>query len=707
MVADDEKEQIRLCLDALRRGVDGFRSRRPQLEMIAVAANTLAECKEEGSGGGTGRHIAVIEAGTGTGKTFGALVPALVMARSRGKRLVVSSSTVSLQEQYFNKDAPLLREHLPIHFTYAVAKGRRRYVCAAKLAAAADEARQQALDIAEEQKPPQPSPQEQRKQVVVVELAQRLEAGSWNGDRDELKMPVLDAVWTDLTTDRQGCSGNRCPQFAQCPFYAARQKVKEATVVFANHDLVLASLEMESGSVLPAPSETFYVFDEAHSMPSKVIEHFSAKHAIKGAKEWVHGAGDAVLDVVLGLRLDQQLLRDARSSAERLGFALGELYARVHATRAFEEKRARRFKDGALPDWLRALGETIQSSAQSLQKTFAALREQMLERASTEGHLVTTLLGQTGFYTGKLENLIDTWDLLLADEADGDVPVARWIERHEEGSNSNDYLVCASPISGSDKLRKLLWNRASAVVLMSATLTSCGSFNLFLNQTGLGFFRDLQMLQVASPFDYRRNARLIIPAMRADPADARSHTDEVIARMPDLVTTRGTLVLFASGRQMRDVFAQMPEDLRRITLMQGTLPKAEMLARHKAAIDRGGRSMLFGLASLAEGVDLPREYCTHVICPKLPFAVPDSPLEEARREWVEKQGRSAFIEITIPETAMRLKQALGRLLRTDADYGTATILDRRIVSKRWGSLLMRGLPDFEVVVERPDRSCRP
>ena len=115
--------------------------------------------------------------------------------------------------------------------------------------------------------------------------------------------------------------------------------------------------------------------------------------------------------------------------------------------------------------------------------------------------------------------------------------------------------------------------------------------------------------------------------------------------------------------------------------------------------------MLFGLASLAEGVDLPREYCTHVICPKLPFAVPDSPLEEARREWIEKQGRSPFFEITIPETAVRLKQALGRLLRTDVDYGTATILDRRLVSKPWGSLLMRGLPDFKVVIERPGRAA--
>jgi ATP-dependent DNA helicase DinG len=150
---------------------------------------------------------------------------------------------------------------------------------------------------------------------------------------------------------------------------------------------------------------------------------------------------------------------------------------------------------------------------------------------------------------------------------------------------------------------------------------------------------------------------------------------------------------------MRAVYGALDESLRRSTLLQGTMPKMEMLARHRAAIDRGDRSVLFGLQSMAEGVDLPREYCTHVIWAKLPFSVPDSPLEEARREWVEAQGRSSFMELTLPETAVRFKQGLGRLLRTTEDYGTATVLDRRLVTKRWGFLLMRGLPDFEVVIE--------
>jgi len=699
MVTDDEKALIRACMDALGQGIEGFRARRPQLEMIASVANTLARCKQEDDGRRDGEHIAVIEAGTGTGKSFGALVPALVMARARGKRLVVSSSTVALQHQYAEKDVPTLQRLLPIGFTCAVAKGRRRYACTAKLAAEAVDAGQQGLELGDDSAASGHDAAARRRRTILMNLVDTFDSGRWSGDRDELAIPVPDEIWNELTTDRLGCSGNRCHAFARCPFYAARQRVKEADVVIANHDLVLSAIAMEAGSVLPAPAETIYVFDEAHSLARKMIEHFSAKHAIRGAKEWIDGATEAVRDAVLGVRLDQQLLRDARATAERMSQALDELYALIDATRAFEEKRARRFKNGVLPEWAARFGAEIHFAGAALQKTFASLREALLERASVEGPLATQVLAGLGFFAGKLDNLVDTWDLMLADDGDHEAPVARWLERHDGGSTTSDYLVCASPISGSDKLRQLLWNRASGVVLMSATLTSCGTFDLFLRQSGLNTSAGVHLLRVDSPFDYRANARLVVPAMRNDPGDAQAHTDEVVERMPGLVHSLGTLVLFASAKQMREVYAQLPDDLRKVTLMQGTMPKMEMLARHRAAIDRQERSVLFGLQSMAEGVDLPREYCTHVVCAKLPFAVPDSPLEEARREWIESQGRSPFIEVTLPETAVRLKQLLGRLIRTDEDHGTATILDRRLVSKRWGGLLMRGLPDFEVVIE--------
>lgn len=704
MMTDEEKQQIRACMDALRDGIEGFRSRRPQLEMVAAVANTLARCRAEDQQAGDGDHIAVVEAGTGTGKSFGALVPALVMARSRGKRLVVSSSTVALQHQYAEKDAPTIQTLMPLGFTFAVAKGRRRYACTARLTAQAKEAGQEQLDLDEGRAPAAADSAARRRRTILIELAESFDAERWNGDRDELPVPVADEIWSSLTTDRQGCAGNKCSEFARCPFYAARQRVKDADLVIANHDLVLSALKMEAGSVLPPTAEAIYVFDEAHSLAAKVVEHFSAKHALKGASEWVEGAVEAARDAVLALRLNERFLHDARAGAQTVQHALGGIHERVHGTGGFEEKRARRFKDGVLPHWVVEGGGQVLEGTCALQKTYAGLREALLERAASEGSLATRVLSTLGFFAAKLDNMADTWSLMLADDSKQESPIARWIERYEDAAGERDYLVCAAPISGSDRLRKLLWNRASGAVLMSATLTSCGTFDLFLRQTGLSGFKGIHLLQVDSPFDYRANAKLVIPAMRADPADAQAHTQEVTQRMTGLVQTRGTLVLFASAKQMRNVYAQMPEALRKITLMQGTMPKMEMLARHRAAIDRGDRSMLFGLQSLAEGVDLPGEYCTHVVCAKLPFSVPDSPLEEARREWIESQGRSSFIEITVPETAVRLKQQLGRLLRTTEDWGTVTILDRRLVTKRWGGLLMRGLPDFEVVIERHNRA---
>jgi len=706
MVHDDEKVQIREGMDALKRGIDGFRSRRPQLEMVATVAAALGRCRGEDEPAGDGDHIAVIEAGTGTGKSFGALVPALVMARSRGRRLVVSSSTVALQHQYAEKDAPALQRLLPMGFTFAVAKGRRRYACTAKLFGEAADAGQHELDMGDDATPNSPeAASARRRRTIILQLAESFESERWNGDRDELAVPVTGEIWSELTTDRQGCSGSRCSEFARCAFYAARQRVKEADLVIANHDLVLSSLSIDAGGVLPPPAETMYIFDEAHSLAAKAIEHMSAKHALRGAQEWLHGAVEAVRDAVLALHLDETLLRDAQLSAMSAADELEQLRQRIHAMRAFEDKRARRFKDGKLPEWMLAGGERAREAGRELEKTFVALREALLERAPSEGSLVTRVLAALGFYVGKLENFLATWELMLQEEGEGEIPVARWVELHDEGG-AKDYLVCAAPISGSERLRKLLWHRASAVVLMSATLTSCGTFDLFLRQTGLTVYRALHFLQVESPFDYRAHAKLVIPPMKCDPTDAEAHTNEVIERMPQLVHSQGTLVLFASAKQMKAVYAGLPESLQRITLVQGSMPKMEMLVRHRAAIDRGDRSVLFGLQSMAEGVDLPRAYCTHVVWAKLPFSVPDSPLEEARREWIEGQGRSYFMEVTVPETAQRFKQGLGRLIRTTEDWGVVTVLDSRLITKRWGSLLMRGIPDFERVMGRPTSRCR-
>ncbi len=695
MVSEFERETMRQCMRALRDGLDGFQTRRAQLQMIAAVAHALGSCRQDDDAM-TGENIAVCQCGTGTGKSIAASVPALVMAKSRGKRLVISSSTIALQHQYSEKDIPALQRVLPIDFTFAVAKGRRRYACTAKLFAALDDLRQKSLALGEPEAPVARD-DETAPLHELVRLAEAFEAGSWSGDRDELSVPIADDLWEKLTTDRQGCSGNRCPQFATCPFYAARQRLKEVDLLIANHDLVLACLQMDGRGVLPDAADTFYVFDEGHSLVAKVVEQFAARHALRGGVEWLRGLGDCLRDIVLGLQLDQDLYRDARATAKDLSGDLDDLCRALDRTGAFDEKATRRFKNGVIPDWTRTPGHNILARAVQLQRTAAIVREQMFEKANTEPSLVTRLVSELGFFAAKLENLVDTWTLMLADDAEQGIPNARWIERVGE-KGAHDYLVCASPISGADKLRRLLWSRASAAVVTSATLASCDSFAPYLKQAGLSVYPQVRTLKVDSPFDYRNKARLILPPMGSDPKDSAAHTDEIVALLPRLINGRGSLVLFASGRQMREVHGRLPDGLREVTLMQGAMPKMEMLKRHKSAIDKGERSILFGLGSLAEGVDLPGEYCTHVIIAKLPFSVPDSPLEEARSEWLTSLGRSPFVEVVLPEASIRLQQAVGRLLRTVSDSGTVTILDRRLVTKRWGKALLKGLPDFQVCV---------
>ena len=699
MLHETEKDQIRASVEALREGMEGFRTRRAQLEMIGTIANALAEAYETDDRDRRGRSIAVVEAGTGTGKTVGYLVPALVLARSRGKRLVVSSSTVALQAQLAGKDVPALQALMPQGFRYALAKGRGRYACIAKLADRAQEASQQEIPLGSEGSKSARSADAARSLEVLVALAAQFEEGTWCGDRDALKTPIADAVWDAITTDRQGCAGNKCPQFARCPFYAARQEIKQADLVIANHDLVLSALRLDSPGLLPDPSETFYVFDEAHNLTRKAVDHFAARHSIRGAQEWIRDLAQVARDIGLGLTLDARCWRDTPDNCSQLAQHLDELYRAIDATAAFEEKPARRLKNGELPAWMRCIGENIEASARSLLKIARGLREAMLERAQAEAQLVQRLLSELGFYLVRLENLAETWALLLLDDAKEGGTTARWIEKHQSAQGHADYWLCASPLSAGERLSRLLWQRASGAVLTSATLTACGSFDLFREQCGLRAMPEAQFLRVGSPFDYAARAQLVVPRMASDPKDAAAHTAELVALLPGLAHTRGTLMLFASGRQMRAVFAGLPSELQQVTTMQGSLPKMEIVARHKAAIDGGKKSVIFGLASFAEGVDLPGEYCTHVIIAKIPFAVPDTPLEEARREWVERQGRSAFVEITLPEAGIRLAQGVGRLLRTHDDHGTVTILDSRLARARWGRTLLRGLPPFALKID--------
>lgn len=267
--------------------------------------------------------------------------------------------------------------------------------------------------------------------------------------------------------------------------------------------------------------------------------------------------------------------------------------------------------------------------------------------------------------------------------------MARWLTQAEGG----DIEVNASPILAADTLRRSLWQQAYGALITSATLTALSSFDRLRQRAGLP--SNTATLVVPSPFQHAEAGLLQVPDIQADPRDNAAHSAAIIQILPSLLAeARGSLVLFSSRRQMQEVFTGLDEAWRKRVLVQGDLSKQETLNRHKARVDSDEPSVLFGLASFAEGIDLPGRYCEHVVIARIPFAVPDDPVGAALAEWIEARGGNPFMEITVPDAALRLIQACGRLLRSEQDRGTITLLDRRIVTQRYGRVILDSLPPF-------------
>lgn len=292
----------------------------------------------------------------------------------------------------------------------------------------------------------------------------------------------------------------------------------------------------------------------------------------------------------------------------------------------------------------------------------------------------------------RAEGVLSLFQDFAADAAEESPPRARWLKRRADDEELAIDLHC-SHILAADILREQLWDRAAGVILTSATMTALGSFDRFRARSGVP--EDGRYKIVVSPFDYGK-ATLHVPAMKSEPGDAPAHTQELIELLPDLLdAAEGSLVLFSSRRQMNDVFDGLPGEWRSRILRQDDYSKQEILRRHRETIDDGRGAVIFGLASFAEGVDLPGGYCQHVVIAKLPFAVPDNPVDAALAEWLEAQGRNAFMEISVPDAALKLVQASGRLLRTETDAGRVTLLDRRVITRRYGRAILDSLPPFQ------------
>ena len=677
-------------------------------------------------------NVIAIEAGTGTGKTVAYLLSVLSLAKSAGKKVVVATGTVALQGQLLDRDIPDVMAATGWDYKLALAKGRGRYLCPLRLQQCTETAKAQdaGLFLFDDELAFQPDRQSGE---TLQAMDDALQAGSWDGDRDAWPDAVPAQTWQALTVDRNQCAGRRCRLISECCFFKARESLEGADCIVANHDLVMADLALGGGAILSAPEETIYIFDEAHRLGSTALNHFASQCRLNTTAQWLEQMqktlkamatpfaempdiihrGTELNEIAL---LARQLLHQAtplfqstlENSESKQGFGQNFGNSQVQY----------RYPGGRVDEACRSLSEDLTAVFVRLSGRMENLHS-VLEEALENTHQpvprvdIEQYFQVAGQWLGRASGATELWSAMSYPDPEGQPPMARWLSHEDNG----DIRLSVSPISAGLRLNELLWQRCYGAITTSATLRVLGDFERFKSDSGMA--PQTQCEVVAGAFDYANAGLLVVPDIGAEAGDARAHTQALIEHLPGLLypdsltqlgaevaeqneesSNGGVLVLFASRRQMEELVDALADDLPWQLLVQGELSTAEIVSRHRATIDGGERSVIFGLASFAEGMDLPGAYCEHVIIAKLPFAVPDDPLQAALAEWVESKGGNAFREITLPDAALRLIQACGRLLRHESDRGRVTILDRRLVTKSYGRQLLASLPPFKQVIER-------
>jgi ATP-dependent DNA helicase DinG len=616
--------------------IDDYRPRTQQLEM---AERVAAAIRDNG--------ILVCEAGTGTGKTFAYLVPALLA----GGKVIISTGTKTLQDQLFRRDLPLVRDALGVSASTALLKGRANYVCRYHLERNLSEGRLAS-----------------REEAGHLQRIARFARVSASGDRGELaEVPEDSGAWSLATSTRENCLGQTCPRYDECFVMAARRRALAADVIVVNHHLFFADVALkDEGMAELLPACNTVIFDEAHQLPQTATlffgETLSSGQLLELARDARGEALAAARDVPgLPARIDslEKAARDLRLSLPREN-------ARFAAA-VLDERREFGAALAALDGALAALAAGLESIAE---------RSEGLARCAARASEALDRLGR--WREGDRERLI------------------RWVEAW-----THSIALNATPLSIAPLFRRQLDGRPRAWIFVSATLAVAGDFSLYCGEMGLG---DSATACWDSPFDYVRNAMLYVPRGLPDPANAEHTRAVVAAAFPVLRASRGrAFFLFTTLRAMRvahdllrDALAR--EGLAYPLLLQGESSRSELLERFR----RLGDAVLVGSASFWEGVDVRGEALSLVVIDKLPFAPPDDPVLAARLQALEREGRNPFVDYQLPQAAIALKQGAGRLIRDEADRGVLMICDPRLCSRPYGRRIVASLPPMTLSREEDE-----
>lgn len=690
MQADNLKKHIQAIYRDISGRLPEFRNRYTQRLFIAEIVKTLVGPVHKSK-------LLTVEGPTGTGKTFAYLLACIPTAQELNKKLVVSTATVALQSQLLEKDIPLINSSELLDFKVALAKGRRRYLCPSLL--------QQHVESADGQQ--DAFSNADYLASLFNELHEAFIQGDWSGDKDTWHFEISDEVWQKVSNDRHGCLAAKCRHFKECPYFLSRAEIEEADVIIANHDLVLADLSLGGGVLLPEPEQTIYVIDEAHHLPDKTINHAGTWASMNGTLSWLDRANTQLQQIEACMQDHGigKLISETDKNITQLKNVISQLTNSLNqadALKSVEEEIVWRFPNGLVPESIRLQTQEMGKINIDLLVKLEKIKD-TINRALNQNDISTniaeSLLPELGNSIARVENLKELLNHYNFEDIQGEPPTARWITR-VNNKDLSDFRLSSSPTSATRYLQNNLWENCFATIMTSATLVSLGNFGFFQRKAGLDAFEDTNYIQLASPFDFQNNATLWIPNMQTDPGDAIAHTREICEKLPEFLTpNEGSLVLFSSRRQMEEVAESLPDEWRHALLIQGQYNLSKLLSKHRQNIENNETSVIFGLASFAEGIDLPGKLCQHVVIAKLPFSVPDSPVDATEREYIESLGKSHFREVVLPQTSIRLIQAVGRLIRNENDIGKVTILDRRLITKSYGKTLLASLPDMRRIID--------
>jgi ATP-dependent DNA helicase DinG len=609
-----------------RSMIGGYEHRPGQLQMAEAIHEAFAN-----------HHHAIVEAGTGTGKTLAYLLPAICS----GRRVVISTATKSLQEQLFQKDVPFLQKHFAPNLKVAVMKGRSNFLCLTKAHAMADQPMLRGLEEVDAFR-------------QIREWAKLTETG----DRTELTfLPDDSDLWSRIDARRETCTGQKCPEFNECFVTQMHQRAKDADLIIVNHHLFFADLALKQddfGSILPEYSAV--VFDEAHELEEVASDYFGRHISNFRFEELARDADHTMRLTHLGT---PSLLRRTQRIREKSRAFFGTFPPRDGRFPFTRNERE------AFLEVNREAYEGLTNAMKGLETEFASLRqkpEELLRIARRSFEIRQEL---AFLFESNEKNYV------------------YWFERRNKG-----VFLAATPIDVSQILRERLFEAFDTVILTSATLTVGNRFEYIRQRLGLDHTKENAL---PHEFDYQSQALLYLPQKMPDVRDAgyaAKAADEIVALLQH---SRGrAFCLFTSYAQMNDLFERVRNRVDFPLLLQGTAPRSVLLERFKHT----RHAVLFATSSFWQGVDVPGEQLSCVIVDRLPFAVPSDPVVAARVRALQEEGRNPFSEFQVPQAVLALKQGFGRLIRTKTDRGVLALLDTRISRMPYGKIFLESLPRY-------------